>query len=169
MKEHVSQQPPPLSRQCEWPEVGAKTHHHLPRKIHHGTAGERHRKKDRYIGAEQYVSESDAGLAPDPGRSHDGLLHILAQFAALRGLVLHTPLTNLLAKHQRRKLPATSNAVRHVLQKSISSSQGFGRAREVCAGLNGQGFGKGATSAVPWKSGASAPRKGNRINAGFGP
>jgi hypothetical protein len=34
-------------------------------------------------------------------------------FAALRRLMLHTPLAYLLAKHQARHLPATPNTVRH--------------------------------------------------------
>jgi len=35
--------------------------------------------------------------------------------------VLFTPLADLLSEHQRRKLPATSNAVRHEINKRVSA------------------------------------------------
>ncbi|HEY3619536.1 MAG TPA: hypothetical protein VGK96_22240, partial [Candidatus Sulfotelmatobacter sp.] len=58
---------------------------------------------------------------PDPGNSHHWLLGVLALFALLRRLVLLTPLADLLSKRQRRKLPATSNAVRHEINKRVSA------------------------------------------------
>jgi hypothetical protein len=52
-------------------------------------------------------------LAPDPGSSDDRLLSVLVEFAALRRFMLHAPLADLLPKQNRRKLPPTSNAIRH--------------------------------------------------------
>src|ERR1700680_1804675 len=127
MKEHVSQQSPPLTRQREGSIVGAETHHHFAVEIHHRTAGERHREKDRDIGAEQYVSDSDAGFAPDPGSGDDRLPRLLDLFATLSRLMLHTAPTNLSSKRQRRQLPPTSNASRHRLIKEYQQSASFGR------------------------------------------
>ena len=97
-------------------------HHHLPSEVQRGTA------------LAITIAIKTITLAPkitcvsvmlasraDPRRSHDRLNRVVALFAALRRLVLHAPLADLLPKRQRRQLPPTSNAVRHVLQKSIST------------------------------------------------
>src|ERR1700680_2646401 len=107
MKEHVSQQSPPLPRQRKWPVVGAETDHHFAVEVHDRAGSERHCKKDGDIGAEQYVSDSDAGFAPNPRSGNDRLPRLLDLFSALSRLMLHTPLTNLFSKRQRRQLPPT--------------------------------------------------------------
>ena len=122
MQEHVSQQPPPLPRQGIGAVVGAKVNHHLPREVQRGTTGQHHRDKDHHVGAKDDLRETDAGFAADPGRGDYGLGSVVVEFAALRRLVLLTPLADLLAKHQRWKLPATSNAVCHGLNKRVSAA-----------------------------------------------
>jgi hypothetical protein len=76
-------------------------------------AGKQHRDAYRDVCPDQYLRERDAGLTPNPGSSDDRLLRVLVEFAALRRFMLHAPLADLLPKQNRRKLPPTSNAIRH--------------------------------------------------------
>jgi hypothetical protein len=59
------------------------------------------------------MRQRDRGLAPHPRRGHHALPGIVIVVAALRRLVLHAPLADLLAKRQRRQLAAALNAVCH--------------------------------------------------------
>src|ERR1700736_2429519 len=67
------------------------------------------------------MGESDAGFASNPRRGNDRLRRVVGEFAALRRLMLYAPLANLLPKRQRRKLPPTSNAIRHRFNKRLSA------------------------------------------------
>ena len=131
MQKHVGDESPPLARQGVGAVVGAEHIHHFVREVERWAACDHHRDKDHHVGAEEHLRQRNAGFAFDPGRSHDRLDRVFVLFAALRRLMPHTPLTDLLAKRQWRQLPPASNAVRHVLQKSISSGRDFGRAGEV--------------------------------------
>src|ERR1039458_470796 len=156
VNEHIGQQPPPFSRERERAHVGAPLNTLWNRELHDGGTGERHAQEYRGIDAEDYLSEADAGFAvPNPGRGHDALRCVVADFAALRGFVLHAPLADLLAKGQAGKLTATSNAVCHGFYKRVSAvwraSEGvkrtvgrvllYGRTRSIFAGRTLRGFG----------------------------
>jgi hypothetical protein len=77
--------------------------------------GEHHRQKNSDIRPEDNLRQTDPGLAaaPHPRRWHNPL-GFVDNLAALRSLMLHTPLADLSPKTQRRKLSSTLNAVRHV-------------------------------------------------------
>src|SRR5437879_3408629 len=133
MFEDVGKQPPPFSRERERAHVCSPVHESAAGKVHNGGTRKHHPHEHCSIEAKDYLSDADGRFAAaDPWPTDDWLWRIVGQFAALRGFVLQTPLAHLLAEGETGKLAATSNAVCHGLNKSVSGVGVTGRgAREI--------------------------------------
>src|SRR5262249_52847544 len=111
--EHAGDEPPPVPSQCQPTGIRTPLDEFTASGISDRDTRQRHTQKNSDVDPQNYLRYRTGESAAGPRRGHNRLNRVLGYFAALRCLMLLTPLANPLSKQEAGQLSTALCALRH--------------------------------------------------------